>query len=144
MNEKGYHKLLVWQKSHRFVIDIYKITKNFPSEERYDLISQLRRSAKSVPTNIVEGQASGTVKKFLSYLYNANASLVETEYHLELSLDLGYLTQNDYEILDLKREEIGRMLNSLINSLKNKNYLKFCLNKNSKIKFSFRIDNVYD
>jgi len=120
MREKGYHKLLVWQKAHQLVIEIYKITKNFPPEEKYDLTSQLRRSVKSVPTNMVEGQASGTTKMFLSYLYRPNASLVETEYHLELSRDLGYLKEEDYIQLDERREEVGKMLNSLINSLKNK------------------------
>jgi four helix bundle protein len=120
MTEKGYYKLFIWQKAHEFVIEIYKITKDFPSEEKYDLVSQIRRSAKSIATNIVEGQASGTRKMFLSYLYTANASLVETEYHLELSHDLGYLTNEDYNYLDLKRQEVGKMLNSLINSLKDK------------------------
>lgn len=117
---KGYHKLIVWQKAHHFVLEIYKVTSAFPKEEKYDLTDQLRRSAKSIPTNIVEGQASEFLKVFLNFLDKANGSLVETEYHLELSRDLGYLSQVEYVRLDAFREEIGVLLHGLRGSLRKK------------------------
>ena len=117
---KGYHKLIVWQKAHQLVLEIYKVTSIFPKEEKYDLTDQLRRSAKSVPTNIVEGQASEFLKVFLNFLDKANGSLVETEYHLELARDLHYLSQAEYTRLDALREEIGILLHALRNSIRKK------------------------
>lgn len=85
MEKKGYKKLKVWEKAHKVAIEIYKITKKFPSEEIYGITSQLRRLAFSVPINIVEGHASNSRKEFLSFLNITNRSLVETEYLLEIS-----------------------------------------------------------
>lgn len=118
--EKSYHKLIVWQKSHYLVLEIYKVTKSFPPEERFDLTSQLRRSIKAVPANIVEGHSSNSTKVFLRYLDQANTSLVETEYHLELAKDLCYLSKEEYNRLDSLRSEIGALLHSFMESLRKK------------------------
>lgn len=116
--DKGYHKLIVWQKSHALTLAIYRATSRFPKEEQYDLTSQIRRSAKSVSANIVEGHASCSKNIFLRYLDQANASLVETEYHLELARDLEYLVELEYKKLDLLRTEVGALLHSFMATLR--------------------------
>lgn len=120
MDNKGYHKLIVWQKAHRLALEIYKITKDFPSEEKFGLVSQIRRSALSVPTNIVEGHSRDSKKSFLNFLDIANTSLVETEYHLEVAKDLGYLSEENYNKIEELRREVGALLNSFIRSLRKK------------------------
>lgn len=82
--------LKVWQKAHALVLDVYKVTKEFPKEEMFGLASQLRRSAASIPANIVEGQSRNTTKEYLQFLYNARGSIEETRYHLLLSKELDY------------------------------------------------------
>lgn len=100
----------VWQKSHELVLEIYKTTRNFPDSERYGLISQMRRSAASIPTNIVEGYKKGSDKDFARYLCIADGSLEETKYHLLLARDLKYLDSKKYDHLLELADEVGRML----------------------------------
>jgi len=119
-NVKGYKKLRAWEKAHKFVILMYKYTKDFPRNEEYGLTSQLRRASLSVPTNMVEGQASNSKKDFLNFLNIANRSLVESEYLLELSFELQYLSKERYSELDNLRCETGILLNGLIHSIKTK------------------------
>jgi four helix bundle protein len=107
---KSFTELKVWEKSHLFVLEIYKVTKNYPTDERFGLISQIRRSASSVPTNIVEGFKRKGNKEFSHFLNFADASLEETKYHLILSRDLGYLTKEQFRCTYEMSEEIGRML----------------------------------
>jgi len=110
--------LKIWQKAHALVLEVYRLTNGFPKEEVYGLTSQIRRSASSVPANIVEGQSRNTTKEYLVFLYNARGSLEETRYHLLLSKDLGYVEEGMFEALESRCEEISKMLNSLIQSLK--------------------------
>lgn len=83
----------------------------------FGVVSQMRRSAVSIPANIVEGQSRNTTKEYLSFLYNARGSLEETRYHLLLSKDLGYIRDEEYERLETLCTGISKMLNKLINSL---------------------------
>lgn len=115
-----FRKLKVWKKAHRLALRIYEITKDFPDEERFRLIDQLCRSASSIPANIVEGQSRQTTKEYLQFLYTARGSIAETKYHLLLAKDLNYLEDSKYEDLDTEYNEVIRMLNGLINSLKKK------------------------
>jgi four helix bundle protein len=71
--------LIVWQKSYKFVLEIYRQTNNFPEKERFGLIQQLRRSASSISANIVEGKSKKTDKEFASFLYNSRGSLEEID-----------------------------------------------------------------
>ncbi len=71
--------LKVWKKAHGLVLEIYKLTTQFPKDEKYGLIDQLRRAAYSVPANIVEGQSRNTTKEYLSFLYNARGSVEEED-----------------------------------------------------------------
>lgn len=111
-------ELKVWEKAHELVIKIYKETAQFPKDEIYGLTSQLRRSSSSVPANIVEGQSRNTTKEYLQFLHNSRGSLEETRYHLLLSKELGYLSEEKYQSLENQYEEASKMLNSLIKSLK--------------------------
>lgn len=114
---KTFKDLLVWQKAHALVLKIYEITKAFPPEEKFGLTSQLRRSASSIPTNIVEGKKKNSTKEFLHFLNISDCSLEETKYHLLLSKDLGYLKTNEFDAIHKDCEEVGKMLFGLQKSL---------------------------
>lgn len=120
MYSSNFEKLEVWQKSHQFVLNVYRITESFPKEELYGLTSQLRRSASSVPTNIVEGNEKKSIKEYVQFLYTAKSSLAETKYHFLLAQDLGYINRMIFNKLLNNINEIGKMLNGLINYLSNK------------------------
>jgi four helix bundle protein len=115
---KTFRDLKVWQKAHELVLEVYKLTKNFPTEEKYGLVSQLRRSAASVPTNIVEGFKRRSDKDYARFINIAEGSLEETKYHIILAHDLGYLKQDDYDNLTKLGDEVGKMLNGMYKKLK--------------------------
>ena len=117
-NGNSFEKLIVWEKTHQFVLEIYSITKEFPSDEKYLLVNQIRRSSSSIAANIVEGNERKSKKEFIQFLYTAKASLSETKYHLLLSKDLNYLYKNIYVKLNVQANEIGKLINGLINYLK--------------------------
>jgi four helix bundle protein len=110
-----FEDLEVWRKAHRIVLIVYKLTKDFPQEEKFGLVSQMRRSAVSIPANIAEGFKKRTSKDKSNFYNIAQGSLEELRYYFILSKDLNYLTDNQ-EILD-SVEEIGRMLYGLIRSI---------------------------
>ncbi len=116
--EKGYKKLKVYQEAHKLVLEIYNITMDFPKSELFGLISQMRRSAVSIVANILEGQARISKKEFKQFLSIANGSLVELEYYLELSCELGYITKQQYENLEKQRILVGSLLGGLLRYLK--------------------------
>ena len=114
---KRFEDLKVWQKSHELVLEVYKITQQFPNEEKFGLTSQIRRSAASVAANIAEGSKRQHLKEYIQMLYISHGSLSETEYYLLLAKDLNYLSDKKYQELFNLSEEVGRMLNGLIKSL---------------------------
>ena len=75
-----YHNILVWKKSHEFTLQIYLITKKYPKDELFGIVSQMRRASSSVPANIVEGNARRSSKEFAQFLVQARGSLSETQY----------------------------------------------------------------
>ncbi|GAB3035023.1 four helix bundle protein [Spirosoma pulveris] len=113
---KHFNELVVWQKSHQFVLDIYKLTKQFPKEEVFGLTSQLRRSAVSVPGNIAEGYRKRTIPDKAKFLNTAQGSLDESLYYLILAHDLEYADTN---ALQADLEEIARMLNAYYTAINN-------------------------
>lgn len=115
--EKGYRRLRVWQQAHEFVLLIYKVTKHFPKEEIFGLTSQARRAAVSIAANIVEGQSRRSKNEFIQFLRITNGSLVEVEYYIGLSKDLGYITDNEAKILYEKQQYIGILLHKFIATL---------------------------
>lgn len=116
--EKGYHKLVIWQKGREFIKLVYKKTENFPKSETFGLQSQIRRAVISFILNIVEGQRRNSKKEFLRFLDVADASLVEVEACLEIALDLGFITKTDYEELENKRKELAIMIRAFIKGVK--------------------------
>ena len=120
VKNKRYKKLHVWQKAHEFVLLMYKYTESFPKHEQFGLTSQIRRAALSISTNIVEGQASMSKRDFLNFLNMSNRSLVETEYLMEISRELGYLPKEKYAELENLQQAVGGLLNGLIRSTKNR------------------------
>jgi four helix bundle protein len=103
-------ELKVWQRSHQLTLEVYRVTTSFPSAERFGLISQLRRAAASVPTNIAEGSKRQSNQEYARFLNIAEASLAETEYLVMLSRDLGFLAHDSSEELLKEVTEISRML----------------------------------
>ena len=118
--EKGFRKLIVWQRAHQWVLLIYKLTEKFPKHEMFGLMSQMRRAAVSVAANMAEGYAAGGKGQFGRYLDIAQGSLAEVEYYLILALDLKYITQVEYNQTEALRAETGFLLHRLIESLDRK------------------------
>lgn len=114
---ESYRDLIAWKKSMALVLAVYRHTQNFPKTETYGLISQLRRAAVSVPSNIAEGQARLSTGDFRHFLGNARGSLVEIETQLLIAQELGYLEVQDCDNLLQSTAEIGRILNGLIAAL---------------------------
>ncbi len=112
----SFEKLQVWQQSRILTKEIYLITKSFPDEEKFGLISQLRRASVSVCSNLAEGSSRNSFKDKARFTEIAYGSLMEILNQLILSLDLDFLSQKEYELIRTKIEEIGNMLNGLRNS----------------------------
>lgn len=113
----SYRDLRVWQRSKSFAVSIYKATEEFPRDEHYGLVSQMRRSAVSIPSNIAEGFRRRTSKEKAQFLRVSFGSGAELETQLEISKDLGYLKENIYSDLIKELNEIMRMLNVLISKV---------------------------
>ena len=107
----------VFKESHKLLLKIYEITKSFPDEEKYGLVSQMRRSSYSIPMNLVEGGSLRTEKEFAHYVNIAISSCEEIRYQLLLSKDIGYISENDYFHVDNNYESIKKMLYSLLKTL---------------------------
>lgn len=114
---RNFKDLTVWQKAHQMVMSVYLLTKKFPSDERFGLIGQLRRSAASIPANIAEGCGRKGNKDFSRFLIIAAGSASETEYHIILAHDLKYIDNKEFKELDQQINEIKKMLNSFIQKL---------------------------
>ena len=113
---KTHKDLIVWKKSIDFVTDIYKETNAFPKMEQYGLVSQLRRAAVSIPSNIAEGASRKSKKEFIQFLHIARASSSELETQLIISTKIGYLSSDNLD-LEEKLSIISKMLTGLINNL---------------------------
>ena len=114
---RDFKEIKVWQKAHGWVLQVYHHTVTFPSEERFGLTAQLRKSASSVPSNIAEGCGRHGERDFSRFLSIAAGSASEAEYQLLLARDLGYMQETVYKKLDEQVNEIKRMLNSFIKKL---------------------------
>ena len=111
---RDYRKIKAWQHSDKLVIEIYRVTQNFPQEEKFGLTSQLRRAAYSVPANIAEGANRESQKDYLRFLYISRASLSETDYFLHLAKELGYLNLEEHTRLNKMLLEARKTLYGLI------------------------------
>ena len=112
------HKDLdVWKRSIVFVTSIYKLTKSFPKEELYGLVSQIRRASVSIPSNIAEGATRRGKPEFRQFLYIALSSAAEVETQLIISKNLEYISIEEYEKLIVELNSISKMTQGLIKSL---------------------------
>ncbi|MDR2147001.1 MAG: four helix bundle protein [Tannerella sp.] len=109
----GFEKLEVWQDARKFVSEIYLITGQFPSEEKYALTSQICRAAVSIVSNIAEGVSRKTSKEKLRFLEIAYGSLMEVYCQLNIALDLKYVTTEQFEMLKSTTTMISNKLNAL-------------------------------
>ena len=117
MKTSSFKDLIVWQKSYRLVLEIYKVTKDFPKPEIYGLVQQMRRSAVSIPSNIAEGYGRKTTLDYIRMLYISYGSVCELETQVLLAGDLNFIKQNDLDKVGKDIAEIERMLKALIKSL---------------------------
>jgi len=117
---KSFEDLLVWKKAHNIVLIIYKHLEKFPKEEKYRVIDQLVRAVISIPTNISEGFGRYTSKDYIHFLIIARGSVSEVKYLVLLSKDLGYISNTEYVELKKELDDIGKMINGLVNSLRKK------------------------
>ena len=118
-NIKSYKDLNVWQKAVELVKEIYLLTKEFPKDEQFTLINQMRRSAISIPSNISEGKARGHRREYVQFLYVALGSCAELETQIIISKELSYITTETKDLLLEKIGYISRMLRNLIKGINN-------------------------
>lgn len=113
-----YKDLIVWQKSVKLVVEIYELTKHFPKSELYGLVSQMRRSAVSIASNIAEGRRWSSKKDYRQYLITAYGSGAELETQIEISKRLEFCNMKSYQTADGLLQEVMKMLNVMSHSLK--------------------------
>lgn len=111
-----FKEIIAWQKAHTLVLSVYKVTKQFPKEELYALVNQMRRAVVSVPANIVEGYKRQGVADSVRFYNISEASLEEIKYFILLSRDLEYINLKDSVNLINQSEEVGRVLHGWIES----------------------------
>jgi four helix bundle protein len=113
----NFRELVVWQKSISFVVRIYEITRNFPKEEKFNLVTQMQRAATSIPSNIAEGAGRNTNNSFKQFLTISIGSAHELETQIIISKQLGYINEEDLGTLVVELNGIQKMLYALHNSL---------------------------
>lgn len=113
----SFRDLKVWRDAMTLVEEVYRVTAKFPQDERFGLTAQIRRASVSIPSNIGEGKRRKREKVFLYHLDIALGSQGEVEVQLEIALRLKFLSRDEYARLTTRTEEVGRMLNGLIESL---------------------------
>lgn len=117
-NNLGYRKLNVYRVANDLVLEVYKVTKNYPKDELFGLVSQMRRCSVSVVANIVEGYGRRTKNEKNNFYFIAKGSLTELEYYIDLSLQLNYINKGAHDILIKIRNDAGRLLYGFIKSIK--------------------------
>jgi four helix bundle protein len=120
---QDFRNLKVWQKAHALTLAVYRETRNFPADEKFGIVSQLRRSCASIAANLAEGCARGGDIDFARFVNVAAASASETDYHLLLARDLHYLDELIYQQLFDQISEVKRMLNSFERTLRSNSEL---------------------
>jgi four helix bundle protein len=114
---KDFRKIKVWEKSHILTLNIYKVTRKFPREELYGLISQMRRCSASIPQNIAEGCGRGSDAELARFLQIAMGSASELDYHLLLAKELDFITENEFSVFAKDIKEVMQMLASFIKKI---------------------------
>jgi len=112
-----HERLEAWQRAHQLVVAVYRLTGTWPDHERFGLVSQARRAAVSIPTNIAEGAAKRGPREFRRFLDTALGSLGELTYLMRLAHDLGYIDADDYSALERLRSFVGKLTWRLYQSI---------------------------
>lgn len=115
---KSYKDLIVWQKSMSLVEDIYCLTEILPAKEQFSMVSQMRRAAISIPSNIAEGYGRNTTGNYVQFLSISKGSLLELETQLELCKRLKYMSEKEHSQIEEKLIEVSKMITVLISKLK--------------------------
>ena len=115
---QNFRNLQVWRSAHTLVLSVYRITRAFPREEQFTLVSQIRRAAISVPANIAEGCGRGSDRDFARHLQIAVGSADELDYHLLLATDLCFISSGEHQLLLRELVEVRKMLTGLVRRLK--------------------------
>lgn len=118
---RDFKELAIWKRSHKLTLEIYLLTRNFPKEETFGQVSQIRRAVASIPTNIAEGCGRQTIAEFLNFLNIASGSASEVEYELLLAKDLGYMTNEQYMYMSQEVRSIRSMLSAYMAKLQETN-----------------------
>lgn len=124
MRTRTFQSLIVWQKEHQLILDIYRRTRSFPEDERFRLVSQMRRAAISITANIVEGYRKMGKKDKLRFFNTSQGSLSETYNYLILSRDLEYISTEEYVQFEEQIEEVDRILNAYCSKISKDSKLK--------------------
>lgn len=114
----GFTSLLAWQKSHEIVLDIYRITKEFPKEELFGLTNQIRRAAVSITSNLAEGYGRKSNKEKTQFFSISLGSLSEVESQLLVARDLEYISPSTCDTITNKTTESGKIINGLLSHYK--------------------------
>ena len=114
---ESYKDLIVWQKGIDLVNEIYVLTKMFPKEEMFGLTNQMRRAAVSIPANIAEGWGRDSTKNYIQFIRISRGSLYELETLFVIARDLNYIDETIKTSVTGKIDEIGKMLNKLLQKL---------------------------
>ncbi len=115
---EGFKNLKAWQKAYDLALSIYSVTRSFPKSELYGLTNQIQRAAISISANIAEGYERQYRKEYIQFLMISKGSLGEVETYLMFAKDLGYINEEQYKELEIKRQETGKILKGLIKALK--------------------------
>lgn len=118
MKTKSYKDLIVWQKSIKLIMEIYKLTQAFPRSEQYGIVAQMRRAAVAIPSNIAEGYARQYRPEYVQFLSVAFASAAELETQIIISQKLGFGKDSSYKTIYALLEEVSKMLRGMIRKLK--------------------------
>ena len=119
---RGFRDLIVYQLSYKLAVEIFNETKNFPKEEKYALVDQIRRASRSIPANISEAWSRRKYpKSFVNKLIESDGETSETTVWLDFSKDHGYIKLEKHSYFTAKYKEVSKMLSSMINSPE-----KFC------------------
>lgn len=117
-----FEELIAWQKARVLTKDVYALTRGKLFAKDYGLCDQIRRAAVSIGSNIAEGFDRGSNKEFLAFLGIAKGSAAEVRSQLHTALDVGYLSHEDFEMIVSQTEEVSRLFNGLISSLRDTSF----------------------
>ena len=113
---RSFTDLNAWKESHSLALDVYKITKTFPSDEKFGLIDQMRRCSVSITSNIAEGFSRKSKKEKAQFFYTSLGSVTELQNQLLLAKDIGYMQKSDFKLLADKTVVASKLINGLIKS----------------------------